>query len=148
MDYNIADLVPHSKTMLLVDRVISIDNDTLISEVDINSNSLFAEENGVPSSVGIEYMAQSIAAWAGAKDLAAGKSIKIGFLVGTRKYTSNVSHFPLNETLTVHVSEIIKGENGLGVFECSITSPLVEVKASINVFQPDDVDTFLNNEQD
>ena len=61
---DIRSLVPHAGPMVLLDRVISVDEDSLLAEVRIRSDSLFCNTDGVGAWVGIEYMAQAIGAWA------------------------------------------------------------------------------------
>lgn len=149
--YDIDDLVPHSGTMSLLDNTLSSDENSLTATVSMRPDSLFATEAGVPAWVGIEYMAQAIAAFAGVQAKQAGEEIRIGFLVGSRKYTCNSPYFPVGATLTIHVTQELQGENGLGVFACRITSEsdsanMITAEANLNVFQPDDAAEFLKNE--
>lgn len=148
--YTVAELVPHSGTMSLLDTTLHCDRKSLIAQVTIGPHTLFASERGVPAWVGIEYMAQSIAAFAGVRAREAGEEIRIGFLVGTRKYHCNVPYFPLGTRLLIEVTEELRGDNGLGVFICRITSApnsatMIAAEANLNVFQPDDAEEFLNN---
>ena len=62
----VESLVPHRGTMSLLDRVLAVDEEQALAEVDVGPASLFAQADGVPAWVGIEYMAQTVAAWAGA----------------------------------------------------------------------------------
>ncbi len=145
--YNIADVVPHSKTMSLLDELVEYDSHSLTAQVTITTESCFTTTAGVPSWIGIEYMAQAIAAYGGTTNLSKGRDINIGFLVGTRKYTCNQAHFPLGETLTIQVTKELEGDNGLNTFSCTIIGESIDAKANINVFQPDDVDAFLGTEE-
>lgn len=141
--YTVEQLVPHSGTMSLLSRVTAYDEDWLEAEVDIHAGSVFAEEEGVPAWVGIEYMAQAIAAYAGLQQRELGREPKIGFLLGTRRYESSVAWFAMGETLTVRVDCEMVAENGLHVFKASLTTNQVDVTASLNVFQPEDASQFL-----
>lgn len=148
--YTIAQLVPHSGIMSLLDRTLHCDHQSLIAEVTVGSDTLFVTDKGVPAWVGIEYMAQSVAAFAGVRAKRAGEDIRIGFLVGTRKYHCNSAYFPPGSTLTIRVTEELQGDNGLGVFVCRITSAensanMIVAEANLNVFQPDNAEEFLNN---
>ena len=62
----VAELLPHDPPMVLIDKVLSYDENSLVAEVAIRPDSAFCGANGVPGWVGIEYMAQAIAAHAGA----------------------------------------------------------------------------------
>jgi len=142
--FDIREVVPHSGIMSLLDDVVDHDDQSLCAQVTINKDSLFAEARGVPAWVGIEYMAQAIAAYSGVIARSAGQSVSVGFLVGTRKYIANQAFFPLGQTLKVSVHEELRGDNGLGVFRCKITSDTIEASASLSVFQPKNLDEFLN----
>lgn len=140
------ELVPHSGAMVLLDRVLSADADTLCAEVAIHAGSVFydAPSAGVGSWVGIEYMAQAIAAHAGYLARLAGAPVKIGFLLGARRYEAQVPVFAGGSVLRVHVQQVLQGENGLGAFECRIEmAGAVLAQATITVFQPEDAKQFL-----
>jgi predicted hotdog family 3-hydroxylacyl-ACP dehydratase len=151
----IASLVPHSASMLLLDRVVAADADSMQAEVGITSHTLFADANGVGSWIGVEYMAQTVAAFAGLAAHNAGvgagppagapvKPAKVGFLLGSRRYTASRGYFALGSTLRVHVLKLLQAENGLGSFDCFITDGEERIaSATLTVFQPPDLATFL-----
>jgi predicted hotdog family 3-hydroxylacyl-ACP dehydratase len=149
----IASLVPHSASMLLLDRVIAANADSLQAEVGITSETLFADANGVGSWIGIEYMAQAVAAFAGLvahrtyADAPAGapiQPVKIGFLLGSRRYTASRGYFALGSTLRIHVLRLLQAENGLGSFDCFIADGEERIaSATLTVFQPPDLAMFL-----
>jgi predicted hotdog family 3-hydroxylacyl-ACP dehydratase len=144
----IASLVPHKGAMLLLDRVVAADAETLQAEVAITPQSRFAGEDGVGSWIGIEYMAQAVAAYAGYHAAAgAAESAtppKVGFLLGTRRYTAARDRFPFGSTLQIHVQRLLQAENGLGSFECFIDDGAERIaSAMLTVFQPPDLATFL-----
>lgn len=154
--YKISQLVPHEKPMLLIDRMVDYDEEWFKSEVEITPESEFLNDNNaVPSWVGIEYMAQTIAAYAGRISRENNEPVKIGFLVGSRKYSSTLTEFPIGMKLQVTAEKVIQGDNGLSVFQCTIETvgvgDLVDgeepneqiATASLNVFQPDDANEFL-----
>jgi predicted hotdog family 3-hydroxylacyl-ACP dehydratase len=141
---DIRSLIPHAGPMVLLDRVISVDEDSLCAEVSIRSNTLFCGPDGVGAWVGIEYMAQAIAAWAGYTAQLRGEPVKLGFLLGTRRYESSRPIFVLGSVLRVHVQCLFQNENGLGSFECFIDNEEGRVaSATVTVFQPPNVDDFL-----
>ncbi|MCX7293730.1 hotdog family protein [Janthinobacterium sp.] len=142
----IHELVPHSGAMVLLDRVLSADAENLCAEVAIHVGSVFydAPSAGVGSWVGIEYMAQAIAAHAGYRARLAGAPVKIGFLLGARRYEAQLPLFAVGSVLQVHVQQALQGENGLGAFECRIEmAGAVLAQATITVFQPEDAKQFL-----
>lgn len=142
----VRELVPHSGAMVLLDRVLSADAENLCAEVAIHAGSVFydAPSAGVGSWVGIEYMAQAIAAHAGYRARQAGAPVKIGFLLGARRYEAQLPLFAVGSVLQVHVQQALQGENGLGAFECRIEmAGAVLAQATITVFQPEDAKQFL-----
>jgi predicted hotdog family 3-hydroxylacyl-ACP dehydratase len=145
---DIRTLLPHSGQMVLLDGVLSADQDNLCAEVRIRADSMLAAEQGVGAWVGIEYMAQAIAAHAGWLAQQRGEPVKVGFLLGARKYEARLSYFPLGCMLKVHVQRMLLADNGLGAFECRIDvegGAASVATATVTVFQPDDVNQFLEN---
>lgn len=141
---DIRSLVPHAGPMVMLDRVISVDEDSLLAEVRIRSDSLFCSADGVGAWVGIEYMAQAIGAWAGYNARLRGEPIKLGFLLGTRRYECRRPIFVLGSVLRVHARRVFQDENGLGSFECSIDNEGGRVATAIvTVFQPPNINDFL-----
>jgi predicted hotdog family 3-hydroxylacyl-ACP dehydratase len=145
---DVRELVPHSGQMVLLDRAISADADNLCAEVRIHEGSMLAGPDGVGAWVGIEYMAQAIAAHAGWLALQQGGEVKVGFLLGSRKYDARVSSFATGSVLRVHVHQALQAENGLGAFECRID--IVDgldsaATATVTVFRPDNVNQFLKD---
>lgn len=143
LDYKVSDLVPHSGKMSLLTRVVNYGDDWLEAEVDVHVESMFVEAQGVPSWVGIEYMAQAVAAFAGLQEKANGGEPKMGFLLGTRRYNIDAEWFPVGVTLTVRVDRDMVAENGLHVFQTTIKAPGITASASLNVFQPDNAEQFI-----
>lgn len=145
---DVRSLLPHSGAMVLLDRVLSVDRESLCAEVTIRRETVFYDSDGVGSWVGIEYMAQAIAAHAGYLSSLRGDPVKVGFLLGARRYECSRASFPLGSVLKISVQKILQAENGLGAFECRIednqdpTCAALAV-ATVTVFQPESVDDFL-----
>ncbi|WP_341503738.1 hypothetical protein [Gallaecimonas sp. GXIMD4217] len=139
-------LLPHAAPMVLLDRVIETSDSGAVCELDIRPGIPFADDQGVPMWVGIEYMAQCIGVFAGAQAKALGEPIKVGFLIGTRKFDSDVTAFRHGQTLRVAVEKVLEQDNGLSVFSCTLDGPDGGQRAQINVFQPQDAAAFLNGE--
>jgi predicted hotdog family 3-hydroxylacyl-ACP dehydratase len=149
-NYPIEQVVPHSAPMILLNKLVSYDKNSAQCEVTISVHSPFYSETvkGVPSYIGCEYMAQTIAAFAGAWANDHGEAVNIGFLIGTRKYKTQQPLFKLNDVLRILVTKLYEEESGLSVFECSISSnEIVLCEAKINVFQPNDAVQFIRDNQ-
>ena len=141
--YQVKDLVPHSGKMSLLSRIIGYGEEWLQSEVDVTGKSLFADDRGVPAWIGMEYMAQTIAAYAGLQERKKGGTPKIGLLLGSRKYSSSTDYFAQGQTFRIRVELEMVAENGLNVFNCKLEGNKTHAEAVINVFQPDDAEKFL-----
>ncbi len=154
-ELTVEDVIPHSRKMVFLETLESADESHLLASMSIREDTYFINEQSVPAWVGIEYMAQAIAAYAGVLAKSAGEPIKVGLLLGTRRYTSKVSSFALGQKLYVRAEPLHNEDSGLGVFECAIypsneTSGCAEepwVVANLNVYQPHDVDAFLAGER-
>jgi predicted hotdog family 3-hydroxylacyl-ACP dehydratase len=142
-EYTVAELVPHSGNMSLLDEIIDYGDEWLHARVRITEKSLFMDERGVPALVGIEYLAQTVAAYAGLQERNHGGKPKLGFLLGARKYQCSTDYFSIGDTLELHVELEMQADNGLNVFQCSLKGNNSEASARLNVFQPDDADEFL-----
>ncbi len=142
----VSELLAQTEHMMLLDKVVKFDDRSMVSEVIVRYNGLFGDENALPALVGIEYMAQTIAAHGSMMDKIAGRPSHIGFLLGTRSYLSKVDHFVTGSVLTVFVEKIMQ-EQGLGVYDCSIAgSGGLLVEAKLSVYQPDSATNLVLTE--
>ncbi|HEX3694693.1 MAG TPA: hypothetical protein VH374_04820 [Polyangia bacterium] len=138
----IRDLVPHKPPMLLLDRVVAHDADSVTCEVVIAADSPFVENGRVPAVIGIEYMAQCVATFAGLSAHAGGKPPRIGFLLGCRELTLAVDAFLVGDALLVEARRAW-GDSDLGNFVCRVQRGGETVASgTLNVYQgplPEDV---------
>ncbi|MCG9697841.1 hotdog family protein [Shewanella sp. Isolate11] len=144
---DVAEVIPHRAPMILIDRLLAHQTDTLLTETHISTSSAYfdAQSQSVPNYVGIEYMAQSIAALAGVEAIAKQQAIKIGFLLGSRKLKLHIPAFALGESYQTRVSRLYQEESGLAVFDCQILHhDQIVAEANINVFQPQDTDAYIS----
>ncbi|MBL4829352.1 MAG: hotdog family protein [Aliivibrio sp.] len=134
----ILDLLPHDMPMALINHLVNVTDKSVQCQVIIDSSSLFyrKESGTIPGWVGIEYMAQTIAAWSGYHALQAGRASPIGFLLGSRKYESHCPEFTDGMVLNVFGEQILENE-GMAVFSCKIEheSRLLAF-SQLNVFVP------------
>jgi predicted hotdog family 3-hydroxylacyl-ACP dehydratase len=146
--FPIADIVPQADSMSLLSRAVEGDDTSIVVEADITPDCLFHEGPGVGGWVGIEYMAQAIAAWAGWRARLRGEPPHIGFLLGTRRYECSRPYFRSGETLRIEATQLLWADSGLGQFECSIAVDGEQVaNAALTVFEPPDAAAFLKGEK-
>ena len=142
--YPIAEVIPHGPPMILLDQLAQYDDESATTTLTVRTDSMLCDGEKIDAWVGIEYMAQTIAAYSGCHARDAGKKVEVGFLVGTRKYRCKATHFNLGDQLTINAEKVMMGDNGLGVFECKIIRDnKVIAEANLNVFQPNNPAEFL-----
>lgn len=142
----VEQLLPHAGKMVLIDEILAYAEGQVTSRVRVSPQSLFfdAQLNGIHAAIGIEWMAQSIAAVAGITALQLGRPVQIGFLLGSRSYAPAKKVFADGEEYTISVRELYREDNGLGAFECNIyEGEAVIAESKLNVFAPDNVEEFL-----
>ncbi len=118
IDWPIAELLPHAGDMILIDQVLSFDEEQIQTRL-------------TPAWLGIELMAQSVAAYAGCRARNEGRPVELGFLLGTRKFECNVEHFAQGTELTIHAKR-----------------SLDQASARLNVFRPPQAAAYLNESQE
>ena len=147
-DAAVERLVPHRGGMLWIDRVLHCDADHVVAEATVHAHHLLADESdpGLPAWLGIEYMAQGIAAWAGGRALSRGEPVKPGFLLGTRRYHCHQPWLPFGLRLRIECHRELMGDNGLGMFACRLLDGEREIaSANVSVFEPPNPDLYLND---
>lgn len=134
-----AELLHHRGSMLLIDRILGFGEGELSAAVDIRPGIPFFEPGrGVPAWIGLEYMAQTIAALAGVHARRSGAPLPLGLLIGCRHYRNEVAYFATGAVLTVHIREVTSDGQGLGAFHCTImqNGVLAESQISTIVLPP------------
>jgi len=144
IDWPIAELLPHAGDMILLDGVERFDDDSVETVLQVRADGLLSAADGsLPAWVGVEIMAQSVAAFAGCHARQAGQPVELGFLLGTRSYQCNVEAFPAGADLRVRAHRSLQDDNGMGVFECHLEGPGIHAEARLNVFRPPEVASYL-----
>jgi len=133
----VVEVVPHKPPMSLLRHVIDHDAEATRCDVRIEPDALFLANGRVDAWVGLEYMAQAVAAHAGMAARLAGKSVDIGFLLGTRRADFFTDGYVVGQTLHV-AARHIWGEGDLFSFDCSICDAAdgrTLAMAQLNVFR-------------
>ncbi|CAH0533980.1 hypothetical protein VST7929_01862 [Vibrio stylophorae] len=114
-------LLPHRAPMMLLSRVIAIGEETAHCQVDISTDHFFYDtaSQGVGAWVGIEFMAQTVGCWSGYQARQKSQVPPMGFLLGTRKFSSTISQFSAGMTLDIHGEKVLEN-NGMSAFTCRI----------------------------
>ena len=135
----IASLVPHAAPMLLLDRLCEATATTARCEVRVGETlALFLREDGaLPGWVGIELMAQTVAAWSGYQGHLRQEEPQIGLLLGARKYQCHLARLPAGSLLTIDCEQLLQ-DGALASFQCYLRcdGELV-AEARLSTIQPD-----------
>jgi len=140
--------LPHSGRMALLDEVVACDDESTTCSVVIRADSIFACDGQVGPWVGLEYMAQTVAAHGGLVLRRNGQPVRIGFLLACRSINLESGPFHVGQTLHVTASPIW-GDERLLKFSCSIknadTGSLLQ-QADLSIYDPGEEftpETFL-----
>ena len=139
----IAELLPHAGPAVLLDAVLEQQPDSLRARVRIGpQHPYFEAGRGVPVWVGIELMAQAIAAHAGLTSLRSGMPVRKGMLLGTRRYQASVSYFETSAELEVEARrEFGEDQGDVAACVCRISCGGKELaNATLIIVQVDEKD--------
>lgn len=145
----LAELLPHAGDMILIDAIERFDDEQIFTRLTVKSDGLFNLPDGsLPAWVGVELMAQSVAAFAGCHARQKGNPVELGFLLGTRKFECNVEAFAPGSELSIHGLRSLEDDNGMGVFECHIHGDGIHASARLNVYRPPQANQYLQQTQE
>jgi predicted hotdog family 3-hydroxylacyl-ACP dehydratase len=132
----IAELLPHSAPMILLDEVVAFDGVRIRCRATIRRDSMFVSEGRVRAVVALEYMAQAVAAFAGMRGRAAGAAPRIGYVIGTRELTLEADHYVVGDELVIDAEEVWDDER-MASFRCRVSRDgRCVAEAGLNVYRP------------
>jgi predicted hotdog family 3-hydroxylacyl-ACP dehydratase len=144
--YPIETVLPHAHPMILIDDIVGYDESSLTSALTIRPEAkFFRPGRGVAAHIGLEWMAQTCGAFAGARALECGEEVRLGLLLGTRDFTADVMWFPEGERLHVTATQLFV-DGRIGAFDCAILragGTLPAARAQLTVYQPLDAAALL-----
>lgn len=141
----IETLLPHRGTMLLLDRVTAFANETLSAEYRVRGDAWYADADArMPVWIGLELMAQAMAAHAALSAQHHGGPPQPGVLLGSRQYQAFCAAFEANTVLKVEVQQILALADGNQAYDCALwQGDELAAKAVLKVFQPPDFSAFM-----
>ena len=117
------ELLPHAGRAVLIDKVLEDTRDSIRVSARITpENPYFVPGLGVPVWVGIELMAQAIAAHAGLGARREQRPPRAGMLLGTRRFEAGAAYFPAGSELEVRAQRDFGDDGGLAACACTILS--------------------------
>lgn len=143
IDQAITQLIPHRPPMLLINQLLEVDQSSASALVKIADDTAFLQRSDgqtafVPAWIGVEYMGQTAALIAGFQEQQGLCEPHLGFLMGARKYQSNVSQFVMGSVLKVSCREAALVGESLAMFKCTIAhndSGELLASASLTVYR-------------
>jgi predicted hotdog family 3-hydroxylacyl-ACP dehydratase len=142
----IETLLSHRGNMLLLGSVSAYDEQHVVCHAQPDERAWYADKSGaMPAWIGIELMAQAIAAHVALSARAAGLPPRPGALLGTRAYHSVVASFPQAQTLSIEARLNFRDDTGLGSYACRIMTHEGSELASalLTVYEPADFVQFI-----
>lgn len=141
----IEELIPHCGSMLLLDRVTGFEGGVAVAEYTPRSEAWYADESGnMPAWIGIEVMAQTVAAHVALTKRLEGLPLKMGVLLGTRAYRASATSFAAGGTLLIRVELVLRDPGGLGAYECAIdANGATLATAVLKVYEPENFELFV-----
>lgn len=117
--YAVEEALPHAAPMVLLDEILSFDEERIETTLVIRKTAPFYCEEGMPAHVNLEYMAQTCGAKIGVEALSKGQPPRIGLLLGTRNFHAERPWLNEGECLIISASVVYRDEE-MGVFDCQV----------------------------
>lgn len=106
---------------MLLTRILGYGDGWLTAEVRHSQGDPFSTNDGAtPAWVALEYMAQTVSAYAGSKRRAQGQNPRIGFLLGTRDFSVSVSEFLPGSVVQIRATAILESDTEVSIFNCEV----------------------------
>lgn len=142
--YPIEALLPHARPMILLDGVVTRQADGLTTELLIRPGlPFYRHDRGIAAHVALEWMAQSCGAHIGALAADRQEPVRIGFLLGTRDFKSDVDWFVTGQIVRISV-RLVYHEAETAAFDCQVRlAETVAATAQLTVYQPSNMAAML-----
>lgn len=137
----VAELLPHAGEMVFLSEVLEHGEAGTVCSLEVGAGP-FIESNGrVDAWIGIEYMAQCIAAHGTLIALGEEESPRIGLLLGSRKIRLHAGYYESGQQMVAKVVPVWGKRTGLASFECTLkcaTTGKLLAEGSMNCFLTDE----------
>lgn len=118
----LSEVVPHDPPMRWIDGIVSFDGDSITCSAQPRAGMLYMDADSAENVIAIEWVAQSVAAFVGMRDKAAGKEPTPGFLIAVPEMVFHIDRFdsgcevrieitPIRETLDTgsYAAQVFRG---------------------------------------
>ncbi|WAS97877.1 ApeP family dehydratase [Nannocystis punicea] len=128
----VAELVPQRPPMLLVDEVVAADDDGITCAAVVRADNLFLAGGRLHASALLEYMAQTIAAFAGLRAREGGQPPALGLIAACRGLELHAEHLAVGDPLQIVATRVFAG--AMAEYRAAVTcrgQPLAEAVLSV-----------------
>jgi predicted hotdog family 3-hydroxylacyl-ACP dehydratase len=142
--YRVDELVPHRGAMCLLETIEDYGADWLRASVVTRRSSVFAQDEGIPASLGIEYMAQAASAFAGIERAQRGLPPSIGLLIGSRYYQAVRTFIPFDIRLDVLATIAMRDAEDFAAYDCTVSAAGATIaQCTLKAYRPRDLTQLL-----
>jgi predicted hotdog family 3-hydroxylacyl-ACP dehydratase len=124
--------------MVLLDAVLAWTETSVTAGLTVHAGTAFFESGrGVAAHIGLEWMAQTCGLFAGLEAKATGQPVRLGFLLGTRRYQAVLPWFTEGSRPVISAGLVFR-EDGMAVFDCRIdVDGMCAAEARLTLYQPE-----------
>lgn len=136
------EYLPHSSPMMLLDDVISVEDDSVHCRVMVSREGVLAPfltpAGDLPAWFALEIMAQTVGVWSGWHSRQRGEqSARLGMLLGARILRSQTATIACGSLLDIKMTLLLQDEK-FGSFEGEVSCTGCSLAtARLNTYQPD-----------
>lgn len=113
------ELVPHEGPMVLLDRMVAWEPGAATCTLEIRAGAAFERDGAIDTVVSVEWMAQAVAACLGYEAFKGGEGVRVGMIVGCRRFDLHVPVVRVGDKLWIKV-ERIRGNEQVSHFDAEV----------------------------
>lgn len=115
----IEELIPHTGPMVLLDTLDHWAPGEASCSLQIREGTPFVEQGRVEGATTLEHMAQCVAACLGYEALLGGDGVRVGMIIGCKRFELHAPYLYVGDGATVHARRI-RGNETLSHFDCRL----------------------------
>lgn len=143
----VSRIVPHKRSMLLIDSVFSFKRGDLQAGALIGSSSPFSKDGKVPAYISFELIAQSISAYSYLCGIRKGEEPMIGFILKVSNFKLLRETFDVGERVVIDITEDCVMNNDIYKFIGKVSSNGgLAASGELLVISADDPEALLGGE--
>jgi predicted hotdog family 3-hydroxylacyl-ACP dehydratase len=117
----ITELVPHQSPVLALEKLTSWEPGHAVGKLTIRADNPFVQDGQIDTVMGLEYMAQCVAACLGMEAFQGGGNVRVGMIIACRQMQILEPQLSVGETYTVK-ADCVRGTNSISHFDGELLS--------------------------